>query len=144
MAATSRQACCSNLRTTHLAPIEWRVEPRLALSGRRTAARTSTYRPPALIKGLPALRPKVLGAPAWDPDFNTADLPMLLRIDDLPSRLPQALPSAPDAPGPSLAFAGICRLIRAGERVHRALFVRPVDLDLDDRADSQRRASSRP
>ena len=28
---------------------------------------------------------KMLGAPAWDPDFNTADLP-LLRIEDLPSR----------------------------------------------------------
>jgi putative hemolysin len=29
---------------------------------------------------------KVLGAPAWDPDFNTADLPMLMRIGDLPAR----------------------------------------------------------
>ena len=29
---------------------------------------------------------KVLGAPAWDPDFNTADLPLLMRITDLPSR----------------------------------------------------------
>jgi putative hemolysin len=28
----------------------------------------------------------VLGAPAWDPDFNTADLPMLMRIGDLPPR----------------------------------------------------------
>ncbi|HOF52004.1 MAG TPA: ornithine-acyl-ACP acyltransferase, partial [Rhodoferax sp.] len=27
-----------------------------------------------------------LGAPAWDPDFNSADLPMLMRIADLPSR----------------------------------------------------------
>jgi putative hemolysin len=29
---------------------------------------------------------KVLGAPAWDPDFNSADLPMLMRIEDLPPR----------------------------------------------------------
>ena len=29
---------------------------------------------------------KVLGAPAWDPDFNTADLPMMMRINDLPTR----------------------------------------------------------
>jgi putative hemolysin len=28
----------------------------------------------------------VLGTQAWDPDFNTAALPMLLRIDDLPAR----------------------------------------------------------
>ena len=27
-----------------------------------------------------------LGAPAWDPDFNTADLPMMMRIGDLPAR----------------------------------------------------------
>jgi hypothetical protein len=29
---------------------------------------------------------KVLGPPAWDPDFNAADLPMLMRISDLPAR----------------------------------------------------------
>jgi putative hemolysin len=27
-----------------------------------------------------------LGPPAWDPDFNTADLPLLMRIDELPMR----------------------------------------------------------
>lgn len=32
------------------------------------------------------VRTRVLGAPAWDPDFNTADLPMLMRIEDLPPR----------------------------------------------------------
>jgi putative hemolysin len=42
--------------------------------------------PPALIKGYLRLGTKVLGAPAWDPDFNTADLPMLMRLADLPSR----------------------------------------------------------
>jgi putative hemolysin len=41
---------------------------------------------PALIKGYLRLGAKVLGAPAWDPDFNSADLPMLMRIADLPSR----------------------------------------------------------
>lgn len=42
--------------------------------------------PPALIKGYLRLGARVLGAPAWDPDFNTADLPMLMRIDDIPAR----------------------------------------------------------
>ncbi len=42
--------------------------------------------PPALIKGYLRLGARVLGAPAWDPDFNTADLPMLLRVDDMPVR----------------------------------------------------------
>jgi putative hemolysin len=42
--------------------------------------------PPALIRGYLRLGAKVLGAPAWDPDFNTADLPMLMRVADLPGR----------------------------------------------------------
>jgi putative hemolysin len=42
--------------------------------------------PPALIKGYLRLGAKVLGAPAWDPDFNTADLPMMMRTADLPTR----------------------------------------------------------
>jgi putative hemolysin len=47
---------------------------------------TLDVEPPALIKGYLRLGARVLGAPAWDPDFNTADLPMLMRIDDIPSR----------------------------------------------------------
>jgi putative hemolysin len=42
--------------------------------------------PPALIKGYLRLGAKVMGPPAWDPDFNAADLPMIMRISDLPSR----------------------------------------------------------
>ncbi len=42
--------------------------------------------PPALIKGYLRLGARVLGAPAWDPDFNTADLPMLTRMEDIPHR----------------------------------------------------------
>jgi putative hemolysin len=39
--------------------------------------------PPALIRGYLRLGAKVLGPPAWDPDFNTADLPLLMRLDEL-------------------------------------------------------------
>jgi putative hemolysin len=42
--------------------------------------------PPALIKGYLRLGAKVLGAPAWDPDFNSADLPMMMRVADMPAR----------------------------------------------------------
>jgi len=42
--------------------------------------------PPALIKGYLRLGAKILGAPAWDPDFNTADLPMIMHIADMPRR----------------------------------------------------------
>ncbi len=42
--------------------------------------------PPALIKAYLRLGAGILGEPAWDPDFNTADLPMCMRLGDLPSR----------------------------------------------------------
>ena len=73
------------LKQTHLAPIECHVLPRLALPVEELD-HTLQIDPPALIKGYLRLGAKVLGAPAWDPDFNTADLPMMMRIADLPSR----------------------------------------------------------
>lgn len=73
------------LKTTHLAPIEHHVRPRLPLPIERLNS-SLEVEPPALIKGYLRLGAKVLGAPAWDPDFNTADLPMMMRIQDLPGR----------------------------------------------------------
>ena len=73
------------LRQTHLAPIEYRVLPRLPLPVEELD-QSMAVEPPALIKGYLRLGAKILGAPAWDPDFNTADLPMMMRIADLPPR----------------------------------------------------------
>jgi len=73
------------LRETHLAPIEYHVRPRLPLPVDQLDT-TLQVEPPALIKGYLRLGAKVLGAPAWDPDFNSADLPMLMRINDMPPR----------------------------------------------------------
>jgi len=73
------------VQATHLAPIEYHVRPRLPLPIDQLDS-TLDVEPPALIKGYLRLGAKVLGAPAWDPDFNSADLPMLMRIADLPSR----------------------------------------------------------
>jgi putative hemolysin len=73
------------LRHSHLADIHWQVAPRLALPVEELQ-RDLMVDAPALIKGYLRCGAKVLGAPAWDPDFNTADLPMLLRIADLPAR----------------------------------------------------------
>jgi putative hemolysin len=73
------------LKQTHLAPIEYHVTPRLPLPLDQLDGGLPVE-PPALIKGYLRLGAKVLGPPAWDPDFNTADLPMMMRIQDLPSR----------------------------------------------------------
>ncbi|MBP7568110.1 MAG: GNAT family N-acetyltransferase [Burkholderiaceae bacterium] len=73
------------LSATHLAPIEYQVLPRLPLPVEQLDSHLQVE-PPALIKGYLRLGARVLGAPAWDPDFNTADLPMLMRIADLPPR----------------------------------------------------------
>jgi putative hemolysin len=73
------------VKREHLAPIEYQVHPRLPLPIERLDD-SLEVEPPALIKGYLRLGAKVLGAPAWDPDFNTADLPMMMRITDLPAR----------------------------------------------------------
>jgi putative hemolysin len=73
------------LRRTHLAPIEWQVRPRLALPV-DDLRRDLAVEPPALIKGYLRCGARLLGAPSWDPDFNTADLPLMMRLDDLPAR----------------------------------------------------------
>ena len=73
------------LRQTHLAPIEWQVRPRLPLPVDQLRRDLPVDAPP-LIKGYLRCGAKVLGPPAWDPEFNTADLPMLMRLDDLPAR----------------------------------------------------------
>ena len=73
------------LRQSHMAPIEYQVFPRLPLPV-ESLDQSLVVEPPALIKGYLRLGARILGAPAWDPDFNTADLPMMMRIADLPAR----------------------------------------------------------
>ena len=73
------------LEKTHLASIDCQVRPRLPLPVEELRNNLEVDAP-ALIKGYLRCGAKVLGAPAWDPDFNTADLPMLMRIADLPAR----------------------------------------------------------
>jgi putative hemolysin len=69
------------VQATHLAPIQYHVSPRLALPVDQLNPNLDVQ-PPALIKGYLRLGAKVLGPPAWDP----ADLPMLMRIADMPTR----------------------------------------------------------
>lgn len=75
----------NQVRRTHLAPVEYRVTPRLPLPVDRLDG-TLAVEVPALVKGYLRCGAMVLGAPAWDPDFNSADLPMMMRLADLPAR----------------------------------------------------------
>ncbi len=73
------------VKDKHLASIEWPVRPRLPLPVEQLDD-SLDVEPPALIKGYLRLGSKVLGPPAWDPDFNAADLPLMMRLQDLPAR----------------------------------------------------------
>ncbi len=73
------------LAARYTAPPEWAVRPRLALPVDDLRSDLVVDAPP-LIKGYLRCGARILGAPAWDPDFNTADLPMMLRFSDLEAR----------------------------------------------------------
>jgi putative hemolysin len=71
------------LRQTHLAPPEWQVRPLLPLPVEQLDDSLPAPTPP-LIKGYLRCGAKVLGPPAWDPNFGTADLPLLMDLGSLP------------------------------------------------------------
>jgi putative hemolysin len=73
------------LMAEHAAPIEHHVRARLPLPVDHLDQGLDVE-PPPLIKGYLRLGAKILGVPAWDPDFDAADLPMLMCLDDMPAR----------------------------------------------------------
>jgi putative hemolysin len=75
----------TRLQASHLAEPAFRLSPRLPLPVEQLDT-TLDAEPPALLKGYLRCGARILGAPAWDPDFNTADLPVMLRLADLPER----------------------------------------------------------
>jgi putative hemolysin len=85
VSARSAASIWHQLRRNHMAPLDCQVLPRLALPVQEFDEGPGVE-PPALIKGYLRLGAKLLGPPAWDPDFNTADLPMMMRTQDLPAR----------------------------------------------------------
>lgn len=88
----SAEALWRSLRTTHLVEPRWQVQPRIALpleSDDMPAASGGVGRmisTPPLIKGYLRCGARVLGPPALDKAFNTADLPMMLQLRDLAPR----------------------------------------------------------
>lgn len=81
------------VREKHLAPIDFHVRPRLPLPVDRLDG-SLAVQPPALIEACLRLGAKVMGPPAWNPDFNTADLPLLLRLSHLPAHHRKHFPGA--------------------------------------------------
>ncbi|MES3001032.1 MAG: GNAT family N-acyltransferase [Pseudomonadota bacterium] len=86
-------ALWEGLRHTHLAAARWRVQPRCALPGASLGAPATSPAvahalrdAPPLIKGYLRCGARVLGPPALDAAFNTADLPMMLRLEDMAPR----------------------------------------------------------
>lgn len=88
-----------HLQATHLVGHEWRVQPRIALplgdDAPDLASGTTLADAPPLIKGYLRCGARVLGPPALDIDFNTADLPLMLRVSDLAPRYRQHFFGAP-------------------------------------------------
>lgn len=66
----------------HLRPVEWRTFPRNPLPLESLNNGTPGL-PPPHIKGYLRVGAMVCGEPAWDPDFNTADLLMLLPMKQI-------------------------------------------------------------
>ena len=81
-------AIAADIRARHLAPLPWRVTPRLALE-RVSDGGGGSARMPALLKAYLRMGSKVCGEPCWDPDFNCIDFLVLLAVSDLPSRYVQ-------------------------------------------------------
>ena len=74
-----------SLKERHLAPVEWRVFPRCPLPLEALETARAPMVPP-LIKGYLRVGAYVCGEPAWDPDFNTADLPILMPLSKASQR----------------------------------------------------------
>ncbi|WP_255536767.1 GNAT family N-acetyltransferase [Polynucleobacter sp. 86C-FISCH] len=74
-----------SLRNDQMAPPEFHAFPRQPLPLDELNGELTVEAPP-LIKGYLKLGAKICGAPAWDPNFNTADLLTMLRLSDINPR----------------------------------------------------------
>ncbi|ABP34802.1 GNAT family N-acetyltransferase [Polynucleobacter asymbioticus] len=75
----------NSLGNDQMAPTEFHAFPRLPLPLDRLNGGLEVQ-PPPLIKGYLKLGAKICSAPAWDPDFNTADLLTMLRLSEINPR----------------------------------------------------------
>lgn len=81
------------LKSTHMVPATQQVRPRSALVLSSIGA-NAIGEMPTLMKGYLRCGGKLLGPPAIDPAFNTADFPMIVNLGDLPNRYTKRVFSA--------------------------------------------------
>lgn len=86
LAGTAR--LCSQLAEEHLSPPQWRVHP-LTRFDVRASSTTPSLPVPALLRGYLRMGAYVCGDPAWDEEFGTADLLLLLPMSRMNRRYTQ-------------------------------------------------------
>lgn len=69
----------------YMSPVEYRVFPHCPLPIEALRHNVPAAVPP-LLKGYLRAGASICGAPAWDPDFNTAELPLLLPMNNIAAR----------------------------------------------------------
>jgi putative hemolysin len=78
--------CSSQIGPEHMAPAEYRVFPAARPALSNACANGQPALVPPLIKGYLRVGAWICGEPAWDPDFNTADLLLLLPMSRMNKR----------------------------------------------------------
>lgn len=84
-----------NQLQAHMGPMEYRVFPRCPLPLAALKQDLPAETPP-LIKGYLRAGAWICGEPAWDPDFNTADLPILMPMAKVAGRYAKHFLGQPD------------------------------------------------
>lgn len=77
---------CQHLLKNHLSSPEWRVFPRVPVPFLNDGQKEAGMDLPPLLKGYMRLGAQVCGEPSWDPDFNVADMFIILSMDRLNAR----------------------------------------------------------
>lgn len=95
-------AVVETLRAQHLSPPWHRVRPRNALP-LADARSTQPAKMPPLLKAYVSLGARACGEPCFDPEFNCADVFMLLNVPDLNPRYARRFLGREAAPGVALA-----------------------------------------
>ena len=79
-------AICRRLLRDHRSPVEWHAFPRAPFPYESIAAAEGDVALPALVKAYLRLGATVCGEPAWDQQFKTADLLLILPMERMTPR----------------------------------------------------------